>query len=160
MVLPWPRGPRPQGQTSEPTLFGGVEHAHQIARVVPAEVGVDEEQEVDAVAQRLLHEQLHVGALAARACGPIATRLAGCGSAARESVEGVVVARLVGEGRAGLSYEHAEHGRAGFDAIGQLHDSSASFRAGIPISRRAKDFLRGGRTRPLAAERHRLSGGR
>ena len=83
MVLPWPRGRDHNGRTSEcAVLLGGVEHADEIARVVPAEVGVDEEQEVDAVAQRLLHEQLHVGALADARARPIATRLAGCGSAA------------------------------------------------------------------------------
>ena len=45
-------------------LLGRFDDASEVARVVPAEIGVDEEQEVDVVLQRLLRQQLHVRALA------------------------------------------------------------------------------------------------
>ena len=71
------------GSTSEwQVVLGRVEHAAEVARVVPAEIGVDEEQEVDAVLERLVHEQLHVRAFAHSRARAIATPLEGSGSAA------------------------------------------------------------------------------
>ena len=153
-------GPGPQRQDQRRTLlFGGFEHVHQIARVVPAEVGVDEEQEVDAVAQRLLHEQLHVGALADARAGRLQHPLRDAARPRREPGEGVVVARLVREREPGV-VRRAEHARAGFDAIGQLHDSFRFVPGWDTDQKASQGFLRGGRTPPLAAERLRLSGGR
>ncbi len=160
MVLPWPLGRVHSGSTSEWRLCSAAfEHAPEVARVVPTEIGVDEQQEVDAVLERLVHEELHVRAFAhSRARGlqhhlrdPIRPR--------RETSERVVVARLVGERKPAV-VRRAEHGRAGFDAIGQLDDAFRFVPGWDTDQESCQEFLREyGRDR-LPTERQRLSGGR
>ena len=100
----------------------GVDDATEVARVVVAEVGVDEQQEVDAVVERALQQQLDVRTLAHGRLRRAEDDLSERRLAPRETLECVVVALLVRQGQSTLVRGRKQR-RAELDAIGELDDS-------------------------------------
>ena len=112
-------GPRPQGEDERVTTVLADSHGtREVPRVVPSQIAVDEEQEIVAIVERALHQQLDVCALPHDPRRRLEHQLGDLTRSAGKANQGLVATRLVRESKT-AAVPGTEKLYSSFDAIGE-----------------------------------------